>query len=66
MLIFEGGLIIVVEDHKCDVVGIFFGRHMAQWIASFVVLWLVGCVMPIPCHCVARVGPCKPNMASHW
>jgi hypothetical protein len=42
------GPVIVVEDHKCDVVGVFgvfFGSHKAQWIASFVVWWLVGSVM---------------------
>jgi hypothetical protein len=60
------GPVIVVEDHKCDVIGIFFGSHKAQWTASFVVWWLVGSVMHRPCHCVARVGPRKPNMASHW
>ena len=37
---------------------------LAQWIASFVVWWLVGCAMPIPCHCVGRVGPREPNLMS--
>ena len=39
---------------------------LAQWIASFVVWWLVGCAMPILCHCVARAGLHEPNMASLW